>query len=113
MSSTDSPKPLLIRVKRKANEDKSLPNKRCKFIGTTDSPKDEDIYRLVSQMSANKSVLQTDDKQNIEIKDFEEWNPNKSIKPKESESDLNQVLITRIGSNVSYFGLNYGLKPFS
>ena len=47
MSSMVSPKPTLIRVKRRADEEKTLSAKRCKFVGTSHSAEDTDIYQLL------------------------------------------------------------------
>ena len=86
MSSVTPLKQVLIRVKRRADEEKSVPNKRCKFVATCDSPKDDHIYQLLAK---TKPLPQTQDYDSFQIKDFDDWNHQKTNeKIKDSQSSI-------------------------
>ena len=91
MSSETQLKPVFIRVKRRTDEEKTTPNKRCKFVATCDSPKDDDIYQL---MAKTKPLPQTNDYNQIQIKDFEDMNVKKMTKTKDSYLLLSSILVT-------------------
>jgi len=67
MSSATGLTPVLIRVKRRADEERCVPTKKCKFVATCDSPKDADVYQLLTE---TKALPQTEDNK-IQIKDWE------------------------------------------
>jgi hypothetical protein len=89
MSSIGSTK-RVIRVKRKANEEKSVSNKKCKYIGSCDSCDDKDIYQLLINTKTLTPTLLED--QRPQITDYEEFITNelhfdlKNISNEQNES---------------------------
>ncbi|XP_054164768.1 protein PFC0760c-like [Oppia nitens] len=66
-----SPKTTLIRVKRRADEERTVAAKRCRFVGTTQSVEDKDIYSLLSSTKTlTQTVSQTET--NLKIFDYDE-----------------------------------------
>jgi hypothetical protein len=91
MSSMGSTK-RVIRVKRKANEEKSVSNKKCKYIGSCDSSDDKDIYQLLINTKTLTPNLLEDQNQRPLITDYEEFMTNeidlhlKTISNEQNES---------------------------
>ncbi|CAG2114389.1 unnamed protein product [Medioppia subpectinata] len=68
----------LIRVKRRADEEKTLSAKRCKFVVTSRSAADHDIYHLLkTSQTVPPSLVSDTDKDNnaVKIYDFEDVFP--------------------------------------